>query len=75
MRDIVDRAGYRPFEGRHRVVIIDDADRLTSDAQNALLKTLEEPPSTSSFLLVTSQPGRAAADGPFTLSEADVSRP
>ncbi len=56
VRDIIDRAGYRPFEGRHRVAIIDEADALTSDAQSALLKSLEEPPSTSSFLLVTSAP-------------------
>ena len=56
VRDIVDRAAYRPFEGRHRVVIIDAADALVAAAQNALLKTLEEPPSTASFMLVTSVP-------------------
>jgi DNA polymerase III subunit delta' len=56
VRDVVDRAAYRPFEGRHRVVIIDQADALVVPAQNALLKTLEEPPSASSFLLVTSAP-------------------
>jgi DNA polymerase-3 subunit delta' len=56
VRDIVDRAGYRPFEGTRRVVIIDDADRLMPGAQNALLKTLEEPPPSSVFMLVTSRP-------------------
>ncbi len=56
VRDVVDRAAYRPFEGRRRVVIIDDADALVPAAQNALLKTLEEPPSSSVFLLVTSRP-------------------
>ncbi len=56
VRDAVDRAGYRPFEGRWRVVIIDDADAMLAAAQNALLKTLEEPPSTSAFVLVTSRP-------------------
>jgi DNA polymerase-3 subunit delta' len=56
VRDIVDRANYRPFEGRRRVIIIDDADALVAAAQNALLKTLEEPPSTSVFILVTSRP-------------------
>jgi DNA polymerase III subunit delta' len=56
VRDIIDRAGYRPFEGRRRVVIIDGADALVPQAQNALLKTLEEPPSLSVFLLVTSTP-------------------
>jgi DNA polymerase-3 subunit delta' len=55
-RDVVDRAAYRPFEGRRRVVIIDEADALVPAAQNALLKTLEEPPSASAFILVTARP-------------------
>jgi DNA polymerase-3 subunit delta' len=56
VRDIVDRAAYRPFEGRRRVVVIDEADALVPQAQNALLKTLEEPPSCSVFILITSRP-------------------
>jgi DNA polymerase-3 subunit delta' len=56
VRDAVDRAGYRPFEGRRRVVIVDDADALVPAAQNALLKTLEEPPSASVFMLITARP-------------------
>ncbi len=56
VREVIDRAGYRPFEGRWRVVIIDQADALVPQAQNALLKTLEEPPSSAVFLLVTSRP-------------------
>jgi len=56
VREIVDRAAYRPFEGRRRVVIIDEADALVPAAQNALLKTLEEPPSSSVFMLITSRP-------------------
>jgi DNA polymerase-3 subunit delta' len=56
VRDVVDRAVYRPFEGRRRVVIIDGADGLVAPAQNALLKTLEEPPSASIFVLVSSLP-------------------
>ena len=56
VRDVIDRAEYRPFEGRRRVVIIDDADALMPAAQNALLKTLEEPPSASIFVLVSSIP-------------------
>jgi DNA polymerase III subunit delta' len=56
IRDAVDRAAYRPFEGRRRVVIVDDADALMDSAQNALLKTLEEPPSSSMFVLVTAHP-------------------
>jgi DNA polymerase-3 subunit delta' len=55
-RDAIERAGYRPFEGRRRVVIIDDAESLVVPAQDALLKTLEEPPATSVFILVTAYP-------------------
>ncbi len=56
VREAIDRAAFRPFEGRTRVVIIDEADALVGAAQNALLKTLEEPPPASVFLLVTSRP-------------------
>ena len=56
VREVIDRAGYRPFEGRRRVAIIDHADGLERAAQNALLKVLEEPPSGSVFLLVTAYP-------------------
>jgi DNA polymerase III subunit delta' len=56
VREAVDRATYRPFEGKRRVVVIDEADALVPAAQNALLKTLEEPPSMSVFVLVTARP-------------------
>jgi len=56
VRDAIERSAYRPFEGRRRVVIVDEADSLNAEAQNALLKTLEEPPSASTFVLVTSRP-------------------
>ena len=56
VRQAIERSAYRPFEGRRRVVIVDDADALEASAQNALLKTLEEPPAASSFILVTSRP-------------------
>ena len=56
VRDVIDRAGYRPFEGRRRAVIVDEADAMMPAAQNALLKTLEEPPSASVFILVSSMP-------------------
>ena len=55
VRDVIERSAYRPFEGRRRAVIIDDADALVVPAQNALLKTLEEPPSSSVFMLVTAR--------------------
>jgi DNA polymerase-3 subunit delta' len=56
VRVVIDSAGYRPFEGRMRVVIVDQADALVAPAQNALLKTLEEPPTASMFILVTARP-------------------
>jgi DNA polymerase-3 subunit delta' len=56
VRDVIDRSQYRPFEGTRRVVIIDEADAAGTDAQSALLKTLEEPPSASLFILVSSIP-------------------
>lgn len=57
---MLDQTGYRPFEGKRRVVIIRDADAMqhTEDAaQNALLKSLEEPPPGTIFLLTTAIPG------------------
>ena len=56
VRDAIDRADYRPFEGKRRVVVIDHADALVPQAQNALLKTLEEPPSASIFILASAMP-------------------
>jgi DNA polymerase-3 subunit delta' len=53
VREMLDRVGYRPFEGRKRVVIIREADALESQAQNALLKSLEEPPPSTMFVLTT----------------------
>lgn len=56
VRDVIDRAAFRPFEARRRVVILDESDAMQAPAQSALLKTLEEPPSASIFLLVSSLP-------------------
>jgi DNA polymerase-3 subunit delta' len=56
VRAAIDRAVFRPFEGRKRVAIIEPADAMLAGAQNALLKTLEEPPSASVFILVTARP-------------------
>ena len=56
VRAAIDRAVFRPFEGRRRVTIIEQADALVIAAQHALLKTLEEPLPASVFVLVTSRP-------------------
>ena len=54
--DIEQQVIYRPLIGSRKICVIDDADRLTIGAANALLKTLEEPPAHSLFVLVTSRP-------------------
>jgi DNA polymerase-3 subunit delta' len=56
VRAEIANAAYRPFEGRRRVFIIDEADILQPVVQNALLKTLEEPTRSSQFILVTARP-------------------
>ncbi|MGH9257418.1 MAG: ATP-binding protein, partial [Vicinamibacterales bacterium] len=56
VREAIERTGFRPFEGRRRVVIVDQADAMVPAAQNALLKTLEEPPSGSVFILISAIP-------------------
>lgn len=56
VREIEQQFVYRPLVGERKICLIDDADRLTIGAANALLKTLEEPPGHSLFILVTSRP-------------------
>ncbi|TDH56290.1 DNA polymerase III subunit delta' [Mycobacterium eburneum] len=51
MRAIVQTAARRPSTGRWQIVVIEDADRLTEGAANALLKVVEEPPPSTVFLL------------------------
>ena len=57
VRDLLSRTGYRPFEGKRRAVLIREADTLEPAAQNALLKSLEEPPPGTMFILTTAIPG------------------
>jgi len=51
MRALVQAAARRPTTGRYQVLIVTDADRLTENAANALLKSVEEPPDQTIFLL------------------------
>jgi DNA polymerase III subunit delta' len=55
IRDLEQQMIYRPLIGDRKICVIDDADRMTIGAANALLKTLEEPPDHSLFLLVSSR--------------------
>ena len=55
IRDIVDNVQYPPVAGKYKVYIIDEVHMLTASAFNALLKTLEEPPSHAIFILATTE--------------------
>lgn len=74
--------GYRPFEGRKRVFIVDGADDLTWEAQDSLLKTLEEPPPAAILILIATSPDALKATVLSrcrrlrfgTLSDDDVAR-
>ena len=59
---LIDEAlSFRPFEGRKKIVIIDDADTMNIAAANAFLKTLEEPPEDSVIILISSRSDRLPA--------------
>lgn len=55
IRQIVEEVSYSPTEGKYKVYIIDEAHMLSAGAFNALLKTLEEPPSYVIFILATTE--------------------
>ena len=61
VREIEHQIMYRPLIGERKICLIDDADRMTIGAANALLKTLEEPPEHSLFLLISSRPAALPA--------------
>jgi DNA polymerase III subunit gamma/tau len=58
IRDLIERAAYKPGIGRFKVFMIDEAHQLSKDAFNALLKTLEEPPEYLKFVLATTDPDK-----------------
>ncbi|WHY19601.1 DNA polymerase III subunit gamma/tau [Paenibacillus sp. G2S3] len=61
IRDLRDKVKYAPTEVRRKVYIIDEVHMLTTEAFNALLKTLEEPPSHAMFILATTEPHKLPA--------------
>jgi len=61
IRELEQQLVYHPLVGRRKVCLIDEADRMTPGAANALLKTLEEPPDHSLLLLITSRPSALLA--------------
>lgn len=58
IREIVEQVSYSPAEGKYKVYIIDEAHNVSPAAFNALLKTLEEPPSYVIFVLATTEPNK-----------------
>src|SRR5436305_4046226 len=56
IRELRDAARYRPARDRYKIYILDEAHQITDAAFNALLKTLEEPPSHIVFMMATTQP-------------------
>lgn len=61
IREIRDKVQYPPVSARYKVYIIDEVHMLTTEAFNALLKTLEEPPKHAVFVLATTEPHKLPA--------------
>jgi len=80
IRDLYQQSNFMPIEGDCRVWIIDECHKMTNDAQNALLKILEEPPEHVYFVLCTTDPqkllatikGRCSQFQVKTLSEEEM---
>lgn len=58
MRDLRERVRYAPSQLRHKFYIIDEAHQITKEGFNAFLKTLEEPPANTTFILATTDPDK-----------------
>ncbi len=56
IRELRERVGYAPASGHWKIYILDEAHMLTREAWNAFLKTLEEPPPNTAFILATTEP-------------------
>jgi DNA polymerase-3 subunit gamma/tau len=61
IRDLIENAVYRPARSRFKIYIIDEVHMLTTEAFNALLKLLEEPPSHVKFIFATTEPNKVLA--------------
>ncbi|MBI5700952.1 DNA polymerase III subunit gamma/tau [Candidatus Saganbacteria bacterium] len=74
IRDLREKVRYAPVEGKYKVYIIDEVHMLTSEAFNALLKTLEEPPSHVIFILATTEPAKIPVTIESRCQRLDFSR-
>src|SRR5213596_1102133 len=75
IRDLRERVGYAPAAGRWKVYILDEAHMLTKEAWNAFLKTLEEPPPNTAFVLATTEPQKVMATIVDRCQRFDFQRP
>lgn len=62
----------KPYQGPYKVYIIPQADLMTPQAQNAILKTIEEPPAYAVFLLLTENAGDATSDDQLQMCYAEA---
>ncbi|MET0957549.1 MAG: DNA polymerase III subunit gamma/tau [Solirubrobacterales bacterium] len=75
IRELRERVGYAPAAGRWKVYILDEAHMLTREAWNAFLKTLEEPPPNTAFILATTEPHKVMATIVDRCQRFDFQRP
>jgi DNA polymerase III subunit gamma/tau len=75
IRELRDRVGFAPAAGRWKVYILDEAHMLTKEAWNAFLKTLEEPPPNTVFVLATTEPQKVMATIIDRCQRFDFQRP
>jgi DNA polymerase-3 subunit gamma/tau len=75
VRELRDRVAYAPAEGHWKVYILDEAHMLTKEAWNAFLKTLEEPPPNTAFVLATTEPQKVMATIVDRTQRFDFQRP
>lgn len=74
IRDLREKVRYAPVEGKYKVYIIDEVHMLTSEAFNALLKTLEEPPAHVIFVLATTEMAKVPVTIESRCQRLDFSR-
>ena len=75
IRDLRERVGYAPAAGSWKVYILDEAHMLTREAWNAFLKTLEEPPPNTLFVLCTTEPHKVMPTIVDRCQRFDFARP
>ena len=75
IRDLRDKVAYAPVSGRHKVYILDEAHMLSQQAWNAFLKTLEEPPPRTIFVLATTEAQKVLPTVVDRCHRFDFSRP